>query len=100
MINYNELYKKYFNSKSNPFVEHYVTPDYSRFDDDFIKNLDTIKYTWKSGDSWWKISQAFFGRPSYGWILGLLNRKPMEWMVTVGDTIIVPRAIEDIIVRL
>jgi nucleoid-associated protein YgaU len=88
-FNRSEQYREVLESKGVLEIEQYRTPVLD-FDDDDLNEIQTIKYVWKYGDLYWKISSRFYDDPQYWWIIALWNRAPTEGHLKVGQTIKIP----------
>lgn len=64
------------------------------------RDIIELKYIWKLGDRYSKLSSIHYGNPSYWWIIAYYNQKPIENMVALGDIIIIPKPLDRMITLL
>ena len=75
-----ETYEELADSRDLSFVKHYKVPRLrhpSAFD--------------------WKLASEYYGNPKYWWVIAWYNQKPVENMLTIGDTIIVPKPLQTVL---
>ena len=48
------------------------------------------EHVWSFGDNLIKLSNKFYGTPSYWWIIGFINKKPTDAHYSIGDNIFIP----------
>tara|TARA_R100000008_G_C3527381_1_gene137328 strand:- start:177 stop:509 length:333 start_codon:yes stop_codon:yes gene_type:complete len=89
-INKNKLHKKKLEKRGVKNITQYKTPSFSPTTDAEMFSLDLHYYAWGAGDSFWKLSAAFYGDPQYWWVIAAFNRTPTESMIEVGSTIAIP----------
>lgn len=94
--NYNNMYRKYFASNSQQFVQHHGRPDFSKIDDTFLDQLRTTEYIWTSGDTFRKVTERIYGKPDQWFLVALVNRKSSDVEMSAGDVILLPVVLEDI----
>ena len=58
--------------------------------DEVLDTMEIYSYIFRSGDAYWKISNYFYGDPSYWWVIASFNRKPTLSHLRPGDIIKVP----------
>ena len=89
-------YKKVFKSRfglSEKIVQlrkanlHF--PDYAGFN-----NIGFKFETWGLGSRLHKLSEIYYGDPSYWWIVALYNKKPTEAHYSIGDIVRIPVPLE------
>jgi len=84
--NSNDQYKDIFDEKGVKFIEQFRTPSLKKIPD----LLPTFDYVWKQGDQYWSLSYKYFGNRKYWYVIALLNNKPTESHVSIGETIKIP----------
>ena len=62
-----------------------------------IQNFTIVKYTWKSNDRYWKLSNEYYGDPKYWWIIAWFNKKPVEAMINLGEQVSIPLPLIDVL---
>ena len=89
-VNDSIMYEKYFKKKGRRTVEQYRTPVFGQVTDEVLDSMDIYLYIFSPGDAYWKISNYFYGDPSFWWVIASFNKKPTLSHLRPGDTIKVP----------
>ena len=97
LINNNELYKNFFQDRYVKQINQYATIEYKYPSEEQLNSLEFDNYIWKIGDKYWKLAQKYYNDPTYWWVIGFINKKPIDSDVQVGDVIYVPLDIESVI---
>lgn len=59
-------------------------------------NSLTIKYhIWKQGDKLYKVANNYYGDSSLWWLIAWFNKKPMDALFSLGDTVEIPFPIQN-----
>ena len=88
-FNRSEQYHEVFENRGVLSIEQFRTP-FLDYDEETLNEVATIKYVWRYGDLYWKLSSRFFGDPQYWWVIATFNRAPTEAHVKIGQTIKIP----------
>ena len=51
-------------------------------------------HIWKTGDRYYKLAAAYYGRPQLWWVIALYNQKPTEGHLKIGDVIKIPTSLD------
>ena len=78
-----EVYEELVENRDRTFISHHKTP--------------RLRHIWKLGDRYWKLATIHYGDPSYWWVIAWYNKKPVENMLTIGDTIIIPKPLQTVL---
>jgi len=89
-INANDQYKNIFDKKGVQRIEQYRTLSKRVYEDQIYDSIETINYTWKYGDMYWRLSSRYYGDPKYWWVIASFNKKPTESLNKLGDIIKIP----------
>lgn len=89
-INDYEQYDDIFEERGVKRVEQYRTPTFKYFNEEDMRDVDYIKYIWKKGDSFWKLSKKYLGNPRNWWVIASFNKKPTEAHIELGEVIKIP----------
>jgi nucleoid-associated protein YgaU len=84
---------KFVNAEADDTMQ-YSTPSFRRLPASQRRSLNEIKHIWKTGDRYYKLADAYYGRPELWWAIALYNEKPTEGQIFLGDIIRVPMPIE------
>ena len=95
-------YKKVFKSRfglSDFIVQKRRTGiKYPDFDE--IESISFSFEVWTVGSRLHKISEKYYGDPTYWWVIGLYNKKPIDADYSLGDVVKVPMPLEEAISNL
>ena len=58
-------------------------------------SIRKVGHIWKETDSYWKLSTAFYGDPSYWWVIAWYNQAPTESHLHPGERIFIPTNLTD-----
>jgi hypothetical protein len=94
--NNNELYKTLLRNRNIKLINQYGTIAYNYPTAEQLQEIDFDTYIWKSGDRYWKLAQQYYSDPSYWWVIGFINKRPIDSDLEIGESIYIPRNIEDI----
>jgi len=86
-INDLDIYKKTLEKRGVLRIEQYRTPSLKQFE---TSELDFIEKVWMDGDSFWKLSDEFYGDPKHWYLIARFNSAPTEAHIKIGDTIKIP----------
>ena len=77
--------------------EQYATNSMTAITKDLVRNIPTDNYLWEYGDTYQKIAARYYDDPEMWWVIAWFNQKPAEFMLNVGDTILIPLELVDIL---
>ena len=60
-------------------------------------HIDTVAITWSTGDRFYKLSSTYYNNPEYWWVIAWFNKKPTEQHVALGDVILVPLFLDEVL---
>jgi hypothetical protein len=65
-------------------------------DDELYEDIlrRTFPHIWKTGDRYYKLAAAYYGRPQLWWVIALYNQKPTEGHLKRGDVIKIPTSLD------
>lgn len=95
--NSQRIYKNIFEGRNIPFVNQYVTKNLRYPTSVDMRKLDISQHMWTVGDRYWKLSAQFYGDPEYWWVIAWFNQKPTEAHVNIGDIVLLPSPLEDVL---
>jgi len=85
-----EMYKETFRKRNVKFIRQYESPNFRYPKGEELNKFEIITYTWKMGDSYFKLADQFYGDAKTWWVIAKFNNKPTESHVSVGDVIYIP----------
>jgi hypothetical protein len=83
-------YMDNFMDKELRFINQYDTLSMMPMTLETGLSIERITHIWSHGDRLWKLSEQYYGNPSYWWLIAWFNRKPTENHYSIGDTVIIP----------
>ena len=90
IINDNSLYESLMKNRFVKQFNQYSTISYTYPTDEQLATIDFQTYIWKVGDRYWKLADKFYGDPTYWWVIGFINKAPIDSDIDVGDVIYIP----------
>ncbi len=97
LVNNHQIYNNIFMDKNVKFIKQFKTPVFSELDTSEMTDVYFISHTWSYGDRYYKLAEKYFGDPKDWWIIARLNQKPTESHVKLGDVLIIPINLTDIL---
>ena len=92
-----EVYEELSEKRGRAYIDHHKTPRLKHPTSKERALFTRIRHVWKLGDRYWKLSTIHYGSPTYWWVIAWYNQKPVENMVNVGDTIIIPKPLQTVL---
>ena len=96
-FNGEELYKEHFQKRGVNFIEQYETPNFHYPDVDAVQTLTVISHVWKLGDKYYKLAASYYNEPKLWWVIAWFNKKPTEQHVKLGETVLVPLFLDEVL---
>ena len=94
-VNSKKMYDKTFEKRGVKKIVQYRTPTATYASEEVLKSIETDEYVWKWGDSLWRLAAEYYGDPNYWWVIATYNRKPTEFHIKTGETILIPVYLAD-----
>ena len=85
--NSSPLYWEQFSRRDVNLIAHYNTPQISYPSVEEMRELTVVNHLWKIGDRFYKLADLYYGDPSYWWLIGWFNQKPLETDIKLGEVI-------------
>jgi nucleoid-associated protein YgaU len=96
-INNSALYRKQFLNRGISFVNQYGTPRMNYPTPAEIDLIDTVAHAWQLGDRYYKLAHTYYDDPRLWWVIAWFNLLPTESHVELGDVILIPKDLEEIL---
>jgi nucleoid-associated protein YgaU len=90
--NDDELYEDILRRKRITSLRQYETPLFPSLQSK--PSIKTFPHIWKTGDRYYKLAAAYYGRPQLWWVIALYNQKPTEGHLKRGDVIKIPTSLD------
>ena len=97
ILNAGAPYREQLKKKNLIYFEQYATKSLPAITNELVRNVPTNSHTWEFADTYQKIASRFYGDPEMWWVIAWFNQKPAEFMLNVGDTILIPTELVDIL---
>ena len=96
-LNDHEFYKKKLRDRGIPFFRHYSKMKISHITPDDMDNLSILDHIYKTGDSLSKLAFQYYGDTRHWWVLAAFNKKPIDNLIKIGDTIHIPLPLNEVV---
>ena len=97
VTNVSEIHRELREKRNNPNLTQYMTPRLRHLTVKQRATLTRVPHVWAVGDRYWKLASEHYGDPEFWWVIAWYNKAPTENMLSLGDTIIIPKPIERIL---
>ena len=95
--NAGEAYRRYLKKRGIKKIIQHDTTKFRHPELKDLANFDRINYIWKTGDRYYKLADKYYGSAEDWWIIAWFNKKPTENHIKVGDVVLVPRSLTEIV---
>ena len=96
LLNDHEFYKKKIRERGIPFFRHYSKMKISHITPEDMENLCVMDHIFKTGDSLSKLAHKYYGDTRHWWVLAAFNKKPIDNLIKIGDTIHIPLPLTEV----
>ena len=97
LINDHSFYKKKIKDRGIPFFRHYSKMKISYISAEDMESLTILDHIYATGDSLSKLAFKYYGDPAHWWLLAAFNKKPIDNLINLGDTIHIPFPLEEVV---
>jgi hypothetical protein len=93
-LNKDFIYYDALRRRDVKFITQYDTPviDFPTMKE--IQSLKIVSKRWEYGDRFEKLASQHYGDPEMWWVIAAFNKKPAEFLVSLGDVIHIPLPLE------
>jgi len=96
-INENKLYKSFLKERGIKSFRHLSKMKFGKITSSEMKDLDIIDHIFTVSDSLSKLAHEYYGDTSYWWVIGWFNKKPIDNLYNIGDTVHIPLPLEEVL---
>jgi|TARA_Y100000310_G_scaffold84149_1_gene80890 hypothetical protein len=94
-INASEQYSDIFYRKKIGFIRQLTTPK-------FTPNIDpttirSVRHIWTTGDKYYKLAVTYYNDASLWWVIAKFNNKPTEGHLKLGDQVLIPLPLSQVL---
>jgi hypothetical protein len=94
------VYKKFLDNTGAKEIQHYGLVMFGDpMDQSFLRELEVVEYNYSLGDRMSKIAYKEYGNAKLWWVLAWFNGKPTDLHCEIGDKILVPHPIEEVLIQ-
>jgi len=87
-VNTDKQYDDIFFRKKVSFITQLQTPVLIPISNSAV--FRTVPHTWKTGDKYYKLAHTYYNDASYWWVIANFNNKPTEGHLNIGDQLLIP----------
>ena len=92
-----QIYKEKLKKKVLKKVQQYTTPIFNELTAKKRGSLERVRHIWTRGDRLYKLASKHYGDPELWWLIAWYNQKPTESHFKLGQTVLIPLPLEDIL---
>lgn len=92
-----DIYEGLVENRDRAYIDHHKTPRLKHPTAAERALFTRVRHVWKLGDRYWKLATLHYGNPEYWWVIAWYNQKPVENMVTIGETIVIPKPLQTVL---
>ena len=96
LLNNHELYRKKLKQRGLKSFRHYSKMKINYIPADDMGDLTIVDHIYVTGDSLSKLAFDYYGDTSYWWVIAAFNKKPIDNLIKLGDTIHIPFPLEEV----
>jgi|TARA_R110000824_G_scaffold9724_5_gene43083 hypothetical protein len=85
-----EIYKELLESRGLKKAKQYTTAIFNKLTSQNIRNVQTIRHIWTTGDRLYKLAAEHYGDSEMWWLIAWYNQKPTDSHIRLGDTVLIP----------
>jgi len=94
-VNAAKHYSDILHRKKINFIRQLTTPT-------FTPNVDptsirSVRHTWTTGDKYYKLAVTYYNDASLWWVIAKFNNKPTEGHLKLGDQVLIPLPLSQVL---
>ena len=97
ITNNRSFYSEFFKERKVSLINQYITPKIPFMKTEDRGKINSIPHIWGIGDRYYKLASQHYDDPTYWWVIGWYNQRPLESDVTIGSVIYVPTPLDDVL---
>lgn len=91
------IYQEFLDERGVSRLEQFRTPKWIPLTEQIRDGFTYTRHVWSFGDTYWKLSNKFYGNPKLWWVLAWFNRKPTEAHIKAGEIILIPAPVQELL---
>ena len=92
-----QIYQELLNGRGLKKVQQYTTPIFNKISANDVRKLQRVRHLWTVGDKLYKLANEYYRDPEMWWVIAWYNQKPTESHFKLGDVVLIPLPLEDIL---
>tara|TARA_E500000331_G_C17188338_1_gene683696 strand:- start:650 stop:1003 length:354 start_codon:yes stop_codon:yes gene_type:complete len=98
--NEEKIYGKFLQKAGAKKIDHLSLILYGDpINDNFLKKITFARHIYKVGDKLNKIAFKQYGDPRLWWVIAWFNGKPTDAHCKLGDTLLIPHPLEEVLIQ-
>tara|TARA_Y100000034_G_C6610787_1_gene265991 strand:+ start:62 stop:394 length:333 start_codon:yes stop_codon:yes gene_type:complete len=94
-VNAAAQYSDVFHRKKISFIRQLTTPKFTpNSDPAFVRS---VRHTWTTGDKYYKLAVTYYSDASLWWVIAKFNNKPTEGHLKLGDQVLIPLPLSQVL---
>lgn len=93
-------YEDFFRKRNVKKISHYSYPIFKEFILEDMADLEIIGHSWKIGDRLYKLASIYYEDPELWWVIALMNKKPTEAHIKIGEVLDIFLPLEKVLERI
>jgi nucleoid-associated protein YgaU len=95
--NSSDLYDNFFKDRNIKYINHLETKQLKKPTIQQLSELNIVEHVWAQHDKYWRLSQKYYGDPTYWWVISFFNEAPTEHELSTGQVIYIPLPLDRIL---
>lgn len=95
--NMDEMFKEHFKKRDVNHIVQYTSPVFNHVDANTDYKFTEDVHIWKANDRLYKLAHEHYGDSALWWVIAWYNKKPTEAHFEIGETIYIPKPLEEIL---
>jgi hypothetical protein len=91
----NEFTSELLKSRGDKQIQFSSIPKMGLINENDYNSLSISYHIWSQGDKLYKLANTYYGDSSLWWIIAWFNKKPIDSLYLLGDTVQIPTPIQN-----
>jgi hypothetical protein len=94
-ITSNEFVSELLKTRGDKQITFFTIPKMGVIRESDYDSLSIRYHTWSQGDKLYKLANTYYGDSSLWWLIAWFNRKPIDALYSLGDTVEIPTPVQN-----
>ena len=90
-----KIYQKILDSRGVDSIVHHGKMRLNKPEIHEMASLSKISHPWASGDKMYKLSDKYYGKTDYWWLIAWFNKMPLDFFYRPGQIVYIPVPLEE-----